>query len=458
MVDYKKMLIIGVDIERLFSLDCLTFKSQISKSTGEVNESIFIAEYRFCKIKILKANTENPIVLFAGSIHKLWNDLNGIIAPNYNANKPYFGFNGNQFTLKDIVEVRVHLEKLFDCKASQMIIQNIEIGLNIEINHKPILFLKGLLYHRNRMFEFSHFGNNSIAIHSYYSLKIYSKTYQYGMTQNTLRVELKIVKMEELKRNKIDIITFEDINENTLNKALKLLSTRFIECVHYDYTIDKKQLTGRELKAIQNYSNPRYWIHDLKTNNRHRHLERLEGITNKHSKRILQKIKYEIDSKCSTVNRQFAKKPISEIDLKCSTVNQHFENTKCSTVNTLDKELIVSQTTFENQPINSFKNIKENSLQKDEVNSSICRVTGLSLKGQKVGSHFLSHTGLKLLYENDKMKFDFVLQKHLPKQYKNSDLETKIIQTAKSIRTKDCIAHIKQNKTLQSNQSQMMFG
>lgn len=124
----------------------------------------------------------------------------------------------------------------------------------------------------------------------------------------------------------------------------------------------------------------------------------------------------------------------------------------------MDKELIVSQTTFENQPINSFKNIKENSLQKDEVNSSICRVTGLSLKGQKTGSHFLSHTGLKLLYENDKMKFDFVLQKHLPKQYKNSDLETKIIQTAKSIRTKDCIAHIKQNKTLQSNQSQMMFG
>ena len=120
MVDYKKMLIIGVDIERLFSLDCLTFKSQISKSTGEVNESIFIAEYRFCKIKILKANTENPIVLFAGSIHKLWNDLNGIIAPNYNANKPYFGFNGNQFTLKDIVAVRVHLEKLFDFARENM--------------------------------------------------------------------------------------------------------------------------------------------------------------------------------------------------------------------------------------------------------------------------------------------------------------------------------------------------
>lgn len=105
-----------------------------------------------------------------------------------------------------------------------------------------------------------------------------------------------------------------------------------------------------------------------------------------------------------------------------------------------------------------IKTQEENTPKKDKVNSSICRVTGLSLKGQKTGSHFLSHTGLKLLYENDKMKFDFVLQKHLPKQYKNSDLETKIIQTAKSIRTKDCIAHIKQKNILQSNQSQMMFG
>lgn len=457
MVDYTKILITGINIERLYSLDCLDFASQISKTTGEVNESIFIAEYRFCKVKILKANSQNPIVLFAGSIHKLWNDLNGIMAPNYNANKPYFGFNGNQFTLNDIIEVRVHLEKLFDCKASQMIIQNIEIGLNIEVDHKPIMFIKGLLYHKNRLFDFSHFGNNSIAIHSYYSLKIYSKSKQYGMIQNTIRIELKIVKMEELKRNKIDIITLEDINEHTLSKALKLLSTRFIEVAHYDYTIDKKQLTGRELKAIQNYSNPRYWIHDLKPNNRHRHLVRLEVITGKYSKRILQKIKNEIDSKCSTINREFTKKTISKIAPKCSTVNQQFENPICSTVNPLCRQLTIRQTTFEKQPINSIKKTAENRQKKDDVESSICRVTGLSLKGQKTGSHFLSHTGLKLLYKNDKLMFDFVLQKHLPKQYKNSDLETKIVQIAKSIRTKDCVAHLKQNRLYQSNQAQIFF-
>jgi hypothetical protein len=457
MVDYTKVLITGVNIERLYSLDCLDFESQISKTTGEVNESIFIAEYRFCKVKILKANSQNPIVLFAGSIHKLWNDLNGIMAPNYNANKPYFGFNGNQFTLNDIIEVRVHLEKLFDCKASQMIIQNIEIGLNIEVDHKPIMFIKGLLYHRNMLFDFSHFGNNSIAIHSYYSLKIYSKSNQYGMIQNTLRVELKIVKMEELKRNKIDIITLEDINEHTLSKALKLLSTRFIEVAHYDYTIDKKQLTGRELKAIQNYSNPRYWMHDLKPNNRHRHLVRLEVITDKYSKRILQKIKNEIDSKCSTVNRQFTKKTKSKIDPKCSTVNQQFENPFCSTVNPLDKQLTVLQTTVQKEIKNEPKKEVKNKPKKDEFDGSICRVTGLSLKGQKLGSHFLSHTGLRLLFEKDRLKFDFVLQKHLPKQYKNSDLETKILQIAKSIRTKDCVSHIKATRIYPPHQPQL-FG
>ena len=92
----------------------------------------------------------------------------------------------------------------------------------------------------------------------------------------------------------------------------------------------------------------------------------------------------------------------------------------------------------------------------DHLKSTVCRVTGLSLAGQK-NSHFISHTGLNLLYKSDKDLFNLVLQKHLPKQYKNSDLETKIIQIAKSIRTKDCVNHIKQNRLYQNNQPQL-FG
>jgi hypothetical protein len=88
-----------------------------------------VAVYHFCKITVKTIQTENEPnrthVIFTGSIHKMWNGLNGIVAPNFNTNKPYNGFNGNQFTVNDILEMRKHLENLFDCSALQMVFQNI---------------------------------------------------------------------------------------------------------------------------------------------------------------------------------------------------------------------------------------------------------------------------------------------------------------------------------------------
>ena len=359
-VDYTKMLITGIDINRLSSLPGLDFKCKISKTTGEINENVLVAEYHFCKIKIKikNAKSQNPHVLFTGSIHKMWNELNGIKAPNYDEKKLYKGFNGNQFTLNNIVEVRTHLEDLFDCKASQMIFQNIEFGVNIILDYNPILFIKGLLYRQNIMFEFSHRGNSSKVIYCNYLLKIYSKSYQYGMAENVIRIELKTLKMDGLKDKYIviDIKTFEDINENTLDKVSKLLIKRFNEIRHYDYSIDKKKLTERKLNEVGNYSNPRYWIYDLEPNERDRHLKRLDSITTKFSKKRFQKISIEIEKKCITVNRLFDNKTREEITQKCSTINRVSENPFCSTVNSLDKELNIIQNTFKKGIKNESKN------------------------------------------------------------------------------------------------------
>lgn len=357
-VDYIKMLIIGIDTKRLFSLPELNFKGQISKSTGEIEENTLVSKYRFCEIMVKNANSKNPIVLFTGSIHKLWNDMHGIFAPNYNPEKMYNGYNGNEFTLKNISKVRSHLEDLFDCKASQMIFQNIEFGVNIILDYNPLLFIKGLLYRKNVMFEFSHYGNSSKVIYYNYLLKIYSKSYQYGMVENVIRIELKTLKMEGLKDKYIviDIKTFEDINENALYKVSKLLIKRFKEIRHYDYSIDRKRLTKRKLKEVGNYSNPRYWIYDLKPNERDRHLKRLDIITTKFSKKRFQKISIEIEKKCSMINRLFENKTKEKINKKCSTNNRLFENTFCSTVNPLNKELNIIQNIFKKEIENESKN------------------------------------------------------------------------------------------------------
>ena len=141
-----------------------------------------------------------------------------------------------------------------------------------------------------------------------------------------------------------------------MDKVSKLLIKRFNEIRHYDYSIDKKKLTGHRLNAVGNYSNPRYWINDLEPNERDRHLKRLDSITTKFSKKRFQKISIEIEKKCITVNRLFDNKTREEITQKCSTINRVSENPFCSTVNSLDKELNIIQNTFKKGIKNESKN------------------------------------------------------------------------------------------------------
>ncbi|RXM43055.1 hypothetical protein [Flavobacterium sp. YO12] len=273
MIDYTKIYLLNIDVDRLLNLSILDFRSAISKNTGEINENHFVAEYNHCKIiiKIIKDENqpERKYVIFSGSIHKMWNEIKGIKSPNYRENKPYKGFNGNQFALDDTIEARVHLEKLFECNASQMLFKNVEFGINIILNFDPKIFLKGLLYHKNIFFDFSHWGNNAQAIHQWFIFKIYNKSFQYHMSENVLRVELKIMKMIELRN--LGVKTFADINQDALQKAHQLLLRRFDEIMHYDYTIRKAILSKREKQLINRYSNPRYWLEELKSNHRDRH-------------------------------------------------------------------------------------------------------------------------------------------------------------------------------------------
>lgn len=418
MVDYVKMYLINIDTERLLNLSALDFKSEISRSSGDINETVFIAKYYQCEIIIKRNNKEdntdgllvNPHVLFTGSIHKMWNEFNRIKAPNHKDEQVYKGFNGNQFTIHGIIEVRKHLENLFDCNSNQMIFQNIEFGVNTTPKFSPSLYLKGLLYHKNIPFEFSHSGNNSQVKHQFFIFKIYNKSHQYKMSYSVLRVELKITKMEELKG--LEIKTFSDINENTLNKAKSLLLKRFDEVMHYDYTIQKNKLSKNKLLKIKDYSNPRYWIQDLKPMHRDRHKKSLKEITLNCSDNIHQQIREDIIKKC-VINNRLSK------------------NSKCVIIN--------------------HSNIQVDTTQK----KSICKVTGLGISMQKDNSILLSHTGLRYYFENNKEIFEQIKRRYLSKVWHDSDFEIQIKEIAHNIRNKKSNQSIKQNRIYQPQQVNM---
>lgn len=284
-----------IDIDRLKSLPYLTFYREIAPKTGEYQNKM-IAEYHYCKITIY----DTGIVLFSGSIHKLHNSLNNIKAPNYNNKRLYRGFNGNQLNLNNILETRTHLSSLFDCQTQQMIFRNIEFGVNTEPTFCPDLFTKGLIMHRGKLFEYRHKHKFAQAIHQQFILKIYNKSSQYKMCKHTLRVELKYLKMAEV--NKIGIVTFADININSLNKAKETLIKRFNELLYYDYSININSLPNKHRKLLSRYSNPRYWSEDLKSNHRDREKKKLAFIIKRYSNNLHSILLNEIISKCTFIN------------------------------------------------------------------------------------------------------------------------------------------------------------
>lgn len=227
--------------------------------TGEIANKL-IAEHHFCKT-IIYQDTE--VVLFQGSIHKLWNSLNNIDAPNDYGK----GFNGNNFTSKGFKQVKEYLCTLFNCTLLDFEFQNIEIGYNILIPFNPYDFIKGVLYHKGKLFEYRYNENYCQVEHQQYRLKIYNKSNQYNLDNHTIRIELKYNKMKPLKKE-VNINTLADINPATISKAKEELIKKFEEVVYYDYTIRKKELTNKDRTELKNYSNPRYWINELTTEKR----------------------------------------------------------------------------------------------------------------------------------------------------------------------------------------------
>lgn len=293
MVDYIKLLIFEVDIDRLKRI--LDFKGTYSEKTGDTSIKM-TAKFHFCSITIYETGT----VLFAGSIHKLYNSLVGIKTPS-NRYRRYRkrdkGYNGNLFTLKNIEFIQNHLSELFGCKLNQMIIRNIEIGINAKLNIDPNSFIKGLLFQKSEGFEFRYRRNFAIVNHQEYDLKAYNKSNHYLMEDNIFRFEEKHNKMRILKT--IGIRTFQDINQNTLQQAFNLLIKRFDEIVYFDDSIQIELLTKTENTYLKLYRDYRFWIDDLESNHRDRHKKRLSRMIQNKSENLQQSIRAELLKKYS---------------------------------------------------------------------------------------------------------------------------------------------------------------
>ncbi len=311
MIDYTKILLKNIDVAKLKNK--LPSILNVAEDTGEIlGQEI---KLHFCTIRINK----NNIVEFVGSIHKFYNEMKGVKAPNHKEFRTYKGYNGNLFTLKNILEVRDYLCDLFACTPQQMEFQNIEFGINANVDFNPQIFIKGLLFHNGKGFEFNHNRNYAQVGHQRFYIKIYNKSLQYRMSKHTLRFELKLIKSREII--KTGIKTFADVDAETLTKAKKMLLQRLNEVVYYDNTISKKTLTQSKQNALNRYSNIVYWLDEVQPQHRNRPKKKLNNLIVNYSDNLKKKLKQKIIEKCVIINRPFEQKKDTSKNKKCVIIN-----------------------------------------------------------------------------------------------------------------------------------------
>lgn len=293
MIDYVKILLNNIDTDKLIENPLLEFKSEYSVTTGESSNKI-VAKYHFCKVVVIQTKI-NKTVLFTGSIHKMYNSINGIYPPNYNPKQPnkYKGYNGNNLTLTNTIDTLNHIQNLFNCSKKQMKFQNIEIGFNIRTKFNPQVFILGVLYHKNKRFSFRFNDYYTESVHENYRIKIYNKSNQYGLKHHTLRIEVHLKKSKEI--NKTGIINYDDININTLKNAKELLIKKFKEVIYYDNTIKPNKLNKKQKEKLKLYNSINYWLNTLKPNHRDYPKKKLQEIIDKHSDNLKKCIINEIN-------------------------------------------------------------------------------------------------------------------------------------------------------------------
>lgn len=390
MIDFIKLSIKGIDAIDLLDSGKLDFKGQYSANSGEWFDKTYIAQLHDCKIILnLSGDGTHYHTDFEGSIHKLWNSINNVTAPNALLKKGK-GFNGNVITLSDIIKGRTYLERLFGCGSEQMHLHNLEVGFNLTVNFDPTLYIKGLLFFRKTQFAILHDGHFAQAEFQRYRFKIYDKGNQYGMGKHILRIELKFNKMNELR--KLGLMTLADIDAGMLIKLKSVLIKRFKSILHYDYTMRENELSKTDIIMVLKYSNPAYW-RSIDSNRLDKPKKALLRLIEKHTDRLSNQIIMAIEEACMKITQ-------SET---------------------------AQESVRSNHSIIRLQITKERSIKS-------CLLTGIDISMQKPDSLLLSHTGLRFYLANNPSLYSRVRNKYLTSKWHDKPLNIQITEIAHNIR------------------------
>jgi hypothetical protein len=246
MYDFVKVYVEKVSTSDLLKNDCLEFKSQFSRSTGEI-EPWQIADYKNLRIKV----SPTQKVYFSGSVHKYFN------GGEHNSND--YSFSNYRHTLEMLSD-----ELGIDSKRCW--IQNLETGVNLrDLSSPTSTILDSCIMTKRKRFKDQVLdnGNYRIAKLSQYSLKAYDKALQYNLSEEVFRWEIKNNKAQRI--NKDYQYTLKDLCRSDVRMKLgNALVKSWQDVLFVDSRLIEKSAPDERFLVAQ-WSNPIYWENLAKT-------------------------------------------------------------------------------------------------------------------------------------------------------------------------------------------------
>ena len=316
---------------------------------------------------------DNGRVIIQGSLHKYWNSG---------------AHNFNDFNIVEVSRTIAHFISLFKIDPTHALINQLEIGININPPQHPKTILHGLFEHLKQPFEKTHTrteGNYYQARHNNFILKTYDKGKQYrkawNIKEELLRFEIKYYRTQ-LKR--MGINTLQDLKEFPFMAFVEELVSRWNECLFFDFSMKLDSTNKIE------YSNPNYWIQLRKNLSRagfKKHRDKLRLMNQNEAGDIQNKIAEIIQQKALELT--IGGKRINDISIVS---NRKPNEVKC------------------------------------------CLVTKLNIGMQRIESLLLSHTGIRYYKRYNYCVYLELELKFLTKRFINADSETRIRELAHQIR------------------------
>jgi len=253
MIDFIKTEILTTP-EYLFNHTDLEFSLKVNNKTGEVIQNskgfiTHIAEVGQLKIQITQNNDTNySKIELSGSVHKHQQQ----------------GTNYKDYTFIDVVTTINQICDLLKLPPDKFIIRHIEYGLNIATKHSAKDILNSIIAYNGIGYEIRKYNGLGYLKRfglSQYDLKVYDKSKQYGLSNNILRFELKVCKMQYFKTKGIHLNTLADLLNNTLYYSLfRTLHKCFEGLYLFDYRICLNAIkTVREQLILTECINTNYW-------------------------------------------------------------------------------------------------------------------------------------------------------------------------------------------------------